>query len=128
MQEDLIDYGYSISTDITPEIYYEGKLISIKRAISNILSNACKYGQKDIHISLIQNENSIICEISDKGQGISQENIAQIMLPFYREDKSRNISGSGLGLTIAKEIIEAHGGKIKILMNQPTGLIVRIVL
>lgn len=126
--EDISDNGFNIKKNISPDIHYQGKLTNIKRAIFNILDNACIHGKKDIQISLERTNNQICCKVSDSGKGISQENVHKIFLPFYREDKARNTSGSGLGLAISKEIIESHGGKIKASLNKPNGLIISITL
>ncbi|GMN89724.1 sensor histidine kinase [Francisella sciaenopsi] len=128
MCEDLSDNNIEIQKNISPNIHYQGKLTSIKRAIYNIIDNACKHGKIGIKISLKKIDEQIICQISDMGKGITQENLHQIFLPFYREDKARNTPGSGLGLTISKEIIESHGGTIKAYLNKPNGLVIKILL
>jgi len=86
--------------------------VMINRVISNLLDNAIKYthpGGK-ITITLRDNEESIIFQVQDTGVGISPEHMPYIFDPFYRI--KRDHKGSGLGLSIAKEIVEAHGGRI----------------
>lgn len=134
--EDLIDIGNKLNVDIKQDILYRGKMMGIKRAISNTIDNtidnAIKYGQKDIKIKLYQNneKESLICEISDKGEGVDISLYESLFEPFYRVDQSRNstIIGSGLGLSISKEIIEGHGGTIKMMPSKPQGLTVQIIL
>ena len=130
--EDLIDIGNKLSVDVEQNILYRGKMMGIKRAISNTLDNAIKYGQKDVKIKLYQNDekNSLICEISDKGEGVDISLYESLFEPFYRVDQSRNnnVIGSGLGLSISKEIIEGHGGSIKLLPSKPCGLTAQISL
>jgi len=89
----------------------------IKRVMNNIIGNAVNYLNKTnskIEIILMQNSLEYILTIKDNGKGISKGKIEYIFDRFYRADDSRNnpTEGSGIGLTIAKEIVEAHGGKI----------------
>ncbi|HIU02700.1 MAG TPA: HAMP domain-containing histidine kinase [Candidatus Onthocola gallistercoris] len=89
----------------------------LKRVINNIVGNSVKYtGNKQGVISLrIKDEPEFIqVEIEDNGKGIAKNELPRIFERSYRTDASRNSSqgGSGLGLSIAKKIIEEHGGKI----------------
>jgi two-component system phosphate regulon sensor histidine kinase PhoR len=89
----------------------------IQQVISNLVENSIKYGQKD-GITEVSVEdlikNKVIVRITDNGEGISEEHITRLFERFYRVDKSgsRKEGGSGLGLSIVKHIIEAHGEKI----------------
>ncbi len=89
----------------------------LKRIVTNIIQNAIKYMDKEkgiINIRLKEEAESIVVQIEDNGQGISEDDIPFIFERFYRADPSRNLStgGSGLGLAIAKQIIEGHKGRI----------------
>lgn len=88
----------------------------LKRVITNIISNACKYSGKEkghVNIRLKEMENYIQAEIEDDGIGISAKDLPNIFNRLYRADASRASSGgSGLGLSISKKIIEDHGGHI----------------
>jgi len=88
----------------------------ITQVVLNILSNAIKYNKigGKIEIKIIKNGNNIIISFKDNGIGISKDDVSHIFERFYRADKSRNrlTGGSGIGLTISKAIIEAHGGNI----------------
>ena len=91
----------------------------LKRVISNIVDNADKYNDKDktiINVRISEkNDNFYKVEIKDNGRGISEESLPYIFERLYREDFSRNTDkkGSGLGLSITRQIIEGHGGKIR---------------
>lgn len=90
----------------------------VSQVIVNLLSNALKYtpegGTVEIELSLSDREVNIA--VRDNGSGISGEDLPYIFERFYRADKSRNRStgGSGIGLTIAKSLVEAHNGRIEV--------------
>ena len=88
------------------------------QVIINILSNAIKYnnGNNEIYIRVFKKNNSINISIKDSGIGIPKSEYKNIFERFYRLDKSRgaNEKGAGVGLTIAKSIVNAHGGEIEV--------------
>lgn len=88
----------------------------LTQVIDNIISNALKYSPDggNIRFGFTVQENMLKVMISDDGMGIPKENITKIFERFYRVDRARSraMGGTGLGLAIAKEMIEAHGGKI----------------
>ena len=92
----------------------------MKQAINNLLNNAIKYSitTKSIFIRLYKNDNHIYIEVEDKGIGIPKDQLSRIFEKFYRIDQQESISGTGLGLTVVKEIVEAHNGKI-IVASEP---------
>jgi signal transduction histidine kinase len=90
----------------------------LKRVLTNIWDNAVKYADKEqtvIQVKLKEEEQHIVIEIADNGQGIPAEALPLIFDRFYRADPSRNMAtgGSGLGLAIAKQIILGHDGTIQ---------------
>jgi signal transduction histidine kinase len=89
----------------------------LDRVVKNITQNSLKYTdkkRKEIHVILTELENEVQVEIRDNGSGIPETELPRIFNSFYRTDISRNSAtgGSGLGLSIAKKIIEGHGGRI----------------
>lgn len=91
----------------------------IRQVLINLIDNAIKYGKQNgtIEASAYRIEGrKILCEISDDGIGISEDHIGRIFERFYRTDaaRSRKVGGSGLGLSICKHIIEAHGQPIHV--------------
>lgn len=90
----------------------------IQQVITNLVSNAIKYSNEEgkIHILLEDKPDAGIIRVEDNGIGIAEKDIQLIFERFYRADKSRNrkTGGAGIGLTIAKAIIQAHGGKIMV--------------
>lgn len=88
----------------------------LTQVLDNIISNALKYSPEGGKITFRVEEQSdfVIVSVSDEGMGIPKENVHKIFDRFYRVDKARTrkLGGTGLGLAIAKEMVEAHGGKI----------------
>ncbi|MCC5909423.1 MAG: HAMP domain-containing protein [Clostridiaceae bacterium] len=105
----------------------------IEQVILNVISNAIKYTGEEgkIHVKVQQKHEEVMIIIEDNGIGIPSKDVARIFERFYRVDKarSREMGGTGLGLSIAKQIIEAHDGKIEIASTEEkSGTIVRVTL
>jgi two-component system phosphate regulon sensor histidine kinase PhoR len=103
------------------ELNYENDLVSLsadKRTIEhvmiNLIQNAIKFTPSGgmISVSVKKEENHILFSVSDTGKGISREDLPRIFERFFKADRARTGTGSGLGLSIARQIVEAHGGKI----------------
>jgi signal transduction histidine kinase len=97
----------------------------MKQVIVNLLSNAIKYSMDGCSITIEMFEHNESCgfSIHDNGIGIPKEELPYIFERFYRADKSRNrtTGGSGIGLTIVKSIIQAHGGKVSVMSELGKG-------
>jgi signal transduction histidine kinase len=116
-EKDMLDKNISISIpDKTALIHADRDKIS--QVIVNLISNAIKYSQEDgrITIDADKNSNQTFLKIKDTGIGIDKEHMESIFQRFYRVDSSRSrmTGGSGIGLTITKAIVEAHGGTIEV--------------
>lgn len=105
-----------IKSEILPNIYVKGDESYLSRVLLNLLDNAVKYNVErgTISISLTDSGSSVVFRISNTGQEIPKEHQNRIFERFYRADSSRSSEtiGSGLGLSICREIIVAHGGQI----------------
>ena len=104
----------NLPADLEPVLADEDRITQV---LVNLTANAIQYTPEDgeVLISAAQHGNEIHVSVKDSGIGIPQEHLANIFTRFYRVDKSRSRhagGGSGIGLTIAKHIIEAHGGHI----------------
>ena len=119
----------NIEIEISQNILFHGKKTLINRCISNLLDNAVKYG-KNIKVNLKKSNNNIILLIDDDGPGIPKNEYENVFKPFYKIDKSRNETKSsvGLGMSIASDIIQSHGGNIKLEKSILKGLRVKITL
>ncbi len=104
----------------------------LERVLTNLISNAIKYtpdgGVIEVFAGHLYNE--LYVKVKDNGIGIPKKDIARIFERFYRVDKARTraAGGTGLGLAIAKEIVEAHGGKIQITSELNEGTEVMLTL
>jgi len=113
-----------------PELY--GDPVLLRRALYNLLDNAHKYSPQGAPVllsaQLVQGELEIT--VQDRGIGISPEDLPQIGTPFFRTDRSRNrrTGGIGLGLSLARKIVEAHGGSLSLESQPDRGTCVRIRL
>lgn len=91
---------------------------SLERALSNLINNAVKYNRPDgrVIIRSFRDAEGVKIEVSDTGVGIASADLERVFERFYRADKSRSreLGGSGLGLSIAKHIAERHGGRIEV--------------
>ena len=99
------------------------RINDLRRAITNLTSNACRES-KIVEISLIKKDKNALIIIDDNGPGIKKEDYTSVFKAFYRIENSRNLStgGLGLGLTIARDIARSHGGEIKLDKSHLGGL------
>ena len=101
----------------------------VKRALNNIIANACRYGKK-VEVAFETTDKKSIITVDDNGPGIPKDKRDEVFRAFYRLEDSRNkeTGGVGLGLAITKNIIVAHGGKITLSDSDLGGLRVKIEL
>jgi signal transduction histidine kinase len=125
-------------TDMGHKVVYDGpqhamatvRPDDLHRSVTNLVENAVKFGA-ETRIRLIAAPEIMTIEVEDDGPGISDARKDTMMEPFVRGDEARNMdeaSGFGLGLSIARSIVLAHGGELSLNDRAPHGLIVRIRL
>ena len=106
------EVNLTIEKNIRAVVDQEG----MKQVLSNLITNAIKYSdsEKKIFIRLYQKEGKAFIEIEDRGIGIPEDKLGSIFEKFYRVNSKENesISGTGLGLTVSKDIIEAQNGRL----------------
>ncbi|WP_166333548.1 HAMP domain-containing sensor histidine kinase [Sphingobacterium chungjuense] len=109
------------------EVFGNENLLFI--ALSNIVSNACKYGKEaDVTISLQSQDDDFVIDIKDKGVGIPSEEKDFVYDSFFRASNVRSIQGTGLGLLLAKNIIDLHDGNLLIHSIEGEGTHVSVLL
>lgn len=91
----------------------------------NLLENALRYSKESgtVTVSVREQDHAVSISVSDTGPGIRKEDIPRIFDKFFRSKTARKLTskGTGLGLTIAKNIVEAHGGKIWVQSREGQG-------
>ncbi len=124
--EDMIDEGKKVNVE-TPDvsILMTAKPGALKRAFINLINNALTYAGEVWVNASIQNGQTIIT-FQDNGPGIPEEDLNEVFKPYFRSRKTKEQPGTGLGLTIVREIIEHHQGNIKISNRSEGGLAVEI--
>jgi signal transduction histidine kinase len=101
----------------------------IKLAISNIVSNACKYSNENlVSISIESNANMLSIAVTDSGIGIPQTDIQHIFEPFYRASNTNDFKGYGVGLPLSLNIIRLHRGSIAIKSQEGIGTEIKVLL
>jgi two-component system, OmpR family, sensor kinase len=107
-----------IQADMPPKLQIKGDWDNLQRAIINLVDNAVKYNREggEIRIKVAGNKSGVQVSLFNTGAGIPKADLGRVFEQFYRVEKSRSTQygGSGLGLSIAKRIIELHGGGIEI--------------
>ncbi len=118
-KKEVVPKGLEIHTQIADDV----PLLSldkeaISQAFNNLLDNAVKFSpdKKEIQVRVKRDEDNVIIEVEDEGVGIPQNALDKIFDKFYqsRSALQHSVKGTGLGLTLAKHIIEAHGGRISV--------------
>jgi two-component system osmolarity sensor histidine kinase EnvZ len=116
-RRDNADIAVSWQGDMNIEL----RPIAIKRCLTNLVSNALRHGNR-AEIRAVRGKTSVEITVDDDGPGIPPERHEDVFRPFVRLDESRNVDtgGSGLGLTIARDIARSHGGDVS-LGSSPLG-------
>jgi two-component system phosphate regulon sensor histidine kinase PhoR len=121
-----------IESDLPNELKVKADADYLRQVFINLLENSVKYGKEngETYIKLLDLDQNVLIEIQDDGPGIESRHLRHIFDRFYRVDKarSRQAGGSGLGLSIVKHILEAHGQSIKVRSTPGVGTIFSFTL
>jgi len=113
-----------------PEVLADPEALAL--ALFNLLDNAAKYSEKEsqINVRVLRNDGFLCIEVEDHGVGIPKKDQARIFEKFYRvqRDAGKRIPGSGIGLTLIKEIAEAHNGRVELKSDTGAGSTFRLML
>ncbi|MBE3640632.1 HAMP domain-containing protein [Mangrovicoccus sp. HB182678] len=129
----LAEAGHPVSADPLPPLSVRAGPLALKRALSNLVLNAATHGG-GAHVSLAERHGSdgarAVVTIRDDGPGLPEEMMDRVFEPFFRVDPARRktLPGAGLGLAIAREILERFGGRIEIANLLPRGLLQSVTL
>jgi heavy metal sensor kinase len=120
------------TSDIPASLMIRGDREHLLELFTNLLDNSIKYNVPvgRVHISARKEGEFVVCDIRDTGIGIPAQSLEKVFDRFYRVDhsSSRGIEGSGLGLSICREIAGLHGGKIEIESREGEGTVVSVYL
>jgi two-component system phosphate regulon sensor histidine kinase PhoR len=133
-EKKLANKHLNMIVDVAPELpSICADRARLQEALYNLLDNAVKYSCEhgEIRLQARQRDKEIVLSVSDKGIGISKEDLPRVFERFYRVDKARtveNIRGTGLGLAIVKHIVQLHGGHVEAESELGKGTTIRMVL
>lgn len=124
-------------SDLGGEVTYSGpdkltticRPIALKRALNNLIDNALKYAGAT-SVTLVARPDAVEIHIDDHGPGVPEDKLEELFTPFFRLETSRNreTGGTGLGLAVARSIVLAHGGELKLVNLDAGGLRAEITL
>ena len=124
--------GAVLNGEIDPEIRAEVDAEAFSIVISNLLENALKYGgtipRIDLGLHLV--EGQAVMEVADNGRGIATEDVPLVFDRFWRagDEMTRTTQGTGLGLFLVRQIVEAHRGRVEVRSTGPSGTVFRVIL
>ena len=127
--EDHADQGHSVSLGGTGHGRVLGRLLALKRALWNVIGNAVKHGTRAM-VVVTETPAGLVITVEDDGPGIPDRDMERVFQPFVHLEETRGLEtgGSGLGLTIARAVVVAHGGEITLANRPQGGLRVTIIL
>jgi signal transduction histidine kinase len=115
------DLGRDVAYEGPDHLLVEVRPLSLKRALSNLIENGLKYGDR-VRVRLSQADDEVRIAVDDDGPGIPEDELARVVAPFFRLDtaRMRNTGGLGLGLAIVSQAVEREGGRL-VLANRDEG-------
>lgn len=128
--DDIADSGGKVAFHDPGRLPYRSQPVALRRAFTNLIGNAVKYGEEaEVTVPNV-GEGGILVEIADRGPGIPADKREQVFAPFFRLEgsRSRETGGNGLGLSVARSIVRRHGGDITLHDREGGGLLVRVRL
>ena len=126
-QANLLDPKRSIDLDAAGNLNVVGDRDAIKQVILIVLDNAIKHSAGNVELTAQRNGSQVEIKVQDSGEGIPVEKLEHVFDRFYRGDDSTTLPGFGLGLSIAKSLMDAMNGSISLSSAPDEGTIVRIV-
>jgi len=129
LQADMAEIGGPVRIEGNARAPFPGRPQAMKRCLANLIENAVKYGKSAV-VAIDDNDSRLEIRIRDEGPGLPQAELEKVFEPFYRVEssRSRETGGTGLGLTIARSVAEAHGGSLVLSNRARGGLEARLIL
>ncbi|MFD0794365.1 ATP-binding protein [Mucilaginibacter litoreus] len=128
-RDSVIDIDFASLPDDENQLYTDGNVNLLRLAISNIVSNACKYSNnRPVNVQVTSNGRHIIIKVTDKGIGIPTNEQPHIFEPFFRASNTGDFQGYGIGLPLTLNIIRLHKGSIGIRSEEQVGTEIQIIL
>jgi len=129
LSEDAREAGQKATYSGPESASFTGAAIALKRALSNLVDNAMAYGGSAA-ITLAAHSGQYEISVEDEGPGIPETDRLRVFDPFFRVEnsRSRETGGVGLGLSVARDIVQGHGGSISLANRQEGGLRVTVTL
>lgn len=127
--EDQAALGHKIAYSGPERLVWRCRPVGLKRAISNLVENAIRYAGS-VRVELAEEDGQAIVRVEDDGPGIPEQSLEDVFEPFVRLESSRNreTGGVGLGLSIARSIVHAHGGELALANRSEGGLVATVKL
>ncbi|MNL47811.1 Virulence sensor histidine kinase PhoQ [compost metagenome] len=120
------DRGIVATVDVDPELLLQVTPEDLDEIVGNIIDNAFKWAKSAVRISAKKTGRDVWIVISDNGPGIEDNRISEAFQPGRRMDET--VPGDGFGLTIVKELVELHGGSIRLERGENGGLTCSLAL
>jgi len=127
------EQGFDISLSVPaslPDVEFDRE--ALEQVMHNLLDNACKYSgdSRSVEVQILARGNKVVISVRDQGIGIRREDHKKIFSRFYRagEELTHTVKGSGIGLTIVKQIVDAHRGEIVVESSPGKGSLFSIIL
>ncbi|MCA3242316.1 MAG: HAMP domain-containing histidine kinase [Rubrivivax sp.] len=129
LADQVADLGQDVRVEGRIERPYVGALRAMERALLNLINNAVKFGGR-ARVLLSEDAAGACIKVVDPGPGVPPELLDQLFDPFFRVEasRSRDHGGTGLGLTIARNLIRAHGGDITVANGEGSGFVATLTL
>ena len=124
--------GVNLESDIRPGLYVSGDEGQLRRLVYILLDNACKYAGTDgtVSVTLSRPSDRLKLTVRNTGPAIPPEHLEHLFERFYRSDsaRTREAGGYGLGLAIAKAIVQSHRGQISVTSSEAEGTVFTVLL
>lgn len=126
---DAADAGQDVQCEATSRASVSARPVALRRCLENLIGNALKYGGQ-ARVSCTREGGRAVILVRDAGPGIPEDELDKVFEPFYRLEgsRSRDTGGTGLGLTIARNIAEQHGGALRLRNLEQGGVEARLEL